>query len=166
MKSVRRFVWCALAVVGLAGAVCAYRLFSPPDRVRVFVDHLPAGAKFVCLVASGADGDRCLDWSPSNELGVPFEVHPAKCGWSYRSESDSPRLNWDAYVRWVPARNYGVVILGEDGAWRALWFSTAEVSPSGMWGGRAKFDCQGRAATPLPEAAVRDLGLGEVTAKP
>jgi hypothetical protein len=155
-----------LAVAALAGAVGVYGVFYPPDRVRVFVEHLPAGTRFVCLVASGDDGSQCLDWSPSNELGIPFAMHPAKCVWSYTRESDPSRLDWDAYVRWVPAREYGVVVRCGDGQWQAVWFSAAEVTPGGVWGGRAAFDCAGRAVSPVPEATAREIGLGGVTITP
>lgn len=166
MARARRFAWCLLAVAALAGAVCVYGAFSPPSRVRVFAEHLPAGTRFVCLVASGDNGSRCLDWSPTNELGIPFHMHPAKCVLSSRGESGLSRFDWEAYVRWVPARNYGVVVLGRDGKWQAVWFSAAEVSPSCVWGGRAEFDCAGHTVSPVTEATIRELGLGGVTVTP
>ncbi|HEY1191072.1 MAG TPA: hypothetical protein VGE74_25790 [Gemmata sp.] len=131
----------------------------------MLVAHLPADTRFVCLVASGADGARCLDLSPSNELGIPFAMHPAKCTWSYRWDRDSERSDWAAYVRWVAAREYGVLVKSGAGTWQAVWYPAAEVSP-GTWGRRAAFDCAGRAAVPVPEATVRELGLSDVALPP
>jgi hypothetical protein len=160
MRHRRLIAAAVLAATAAAVGAWVYRVFSPSDRVRLSVEHIPAGTRFVCLVASRADGSECLDWYTTNELAFPFTMHPAHAVLSYRIKSDPLRL--DCEVRWVPARDYGVVVLGEDGRWRAVWFPAAEVSPNGAWRRRAEFDCTGRPASPLPEAVVRELGLSGV----
>src|SRR4051794_6492366 len=88
----------ALGLLLIAAGVLAVLVYfgrHPPDRVRVFVEHLPPEVRFLSLASSKDDKVVSMDWSPHDELGFPFEMSPASCSWSY--VEGKSRINWNAY---------------------------------------------------------------------
>jgi hypothetical protein len=165
MSRTRKAVWGVALLVLVIGVGRLYLLLNPHDRVAVTVRHIHAEARFVSIAASGDRGLVSLNWSIPSEVIIPFEMHPADCLCSYPEPSRPSEVRCP--VVWQEGQEYGVVTRGPNGAWRATWFPAAELPVRGrvpvFGGGRAEFDCSGRASVPLTADEVRALGLQDAT---
>jgi hypothetical protein len=143
--------------------VVLYRLSPFPDRVRVAVTGLPAGADFACLVADVDGVPQLMYWFPSNEIGPPSTMHPADCVWSRPDGRTTIGTDWHAYVRWRWGRRYGVAFRDSAQRWHVTWVPAGRVEVSGRipfaGGGRADFDLTGGETVPLTAQEVGGLRL-------
>ncbi len=160
----RAVLWVFLLAVVAGAAIGVCHFFSPTWRVRVDVTHIPPGTAFLSVAAESGGAVLNMDWSPANELSIPFTMHPATCTWSYQ-RPNNPNVNWDAYVRWQPGTLYGIVTRKTDGTWWVHWFEADAVPLKGRWwlgGGRASFDLTAGQMVPLSGELVAALGLDKV----
>ena len=77
-------------------------------------------------------------------------------------------MDWNAYVRWVPGRRYGVVTRDRQLAWRVIWIDNDKVRRTGnrpvLGGGEVHLDVSEGEAVPLRPDEVETLGLDAVRA--
>jgi hypothetical protein len=160
-----RTKWLASVLIGTALALGGwfYLYLNPPDRVRISITNIPRGVDHASLAADLAGELRALDWSP--KMIVSTAMHPARCIWSSQNP-ESPKVDWDAYVRWRPAERYGVVTRTTDGLWSITWFDASELPVRRrlpvLGGGEVAFDVAKGRNEPLTSEQVRTLGLQPV----
>lgn len=158
----RRAVWAILLVIVGSTMVWVYSIFNPSWRVRVYITNIPAGTNFISLVADSGGALCNMDWSPSDELSIPFIMHPAECIWSHPRVPNLAELDWDAYVQWQQGERYGVVTRNTTGTWNVCWIEADAIPVRGqrLFGNRVgTFDLATGKTVPLLEAQLEALGL-------
>jgi hypothetical protein len=148
------------AIGGLSTFI--YFQFHPRDRIAIEITNVPAGTRFLCLVAETEEGIVAMNWSPS--MIVPFAMNPRDCTISYVMGTGPVIAN--RYVMWRFGSRYGVVTRQDEKVWRVYWFQAQDVPLAGrrflLGEGTAAFDLLKAKAEQPAADLLRRLGIEDL----
>jgi hypothetical protein len=140
--------------------------FRDGDRkevVRLQIENVPDGVYHASVVADSDDGVTNVHYFYPSPMGGDIRLHPADCNWALFGRDAVRRIDKPAYVDWVRAKRYGVVMMTQHGRWSVCWFDAAEVPLKNRDGEPAvQFDLAGRRREPLPDELCRSLELARM----